>query len=404
MSLLQGKSGLSFNFDLEVIISCSVQKPRRIHWCMSQKGPHPLMLPFIFLGCFFAFITGLSFQLGWGLLIRAIIFVFSCFVLIVVSVVISLIGPRRVVYKLEDWDNPKLHYRPSYDTMKWNITLNTHTHTRYSDGKLSIEGAIKYHMAVGFNACVFTDHNTMENLGEVLRMQDKYAGKFVVIPGVEWTTARIHMCFLGIREWDCTTIPAHPMDEQIQAAIAEVHLRGGVVVVCHYPWSTGGPRPRIRDHPTRQQVLAWGADLLECANWDDDIALTDPESYEFCKNNPAIGPCAGTDMHDPIKNKLCGWTLLHAGEFTEDGIMKELRSHRTDVVLQDAGIPYPVKHSASWKFNVLRPLYMLGDMWKNLHRGGTVANLDTGGLVAWFGFLFLLFALVEGLRALGLFG
>ncbi len=370
---------------------------------MRQKGPHPLLLPFILLGGFVALIIGLSFPLGWGLLIRAIIFIIGCFALISTSVVVSLLGPRRVVYKLEDWDDPKLNYHPRYDTGKWNVTLNTHTHTRYSDGKLSVEEAIRYHAAVGFNAAVFTDHNTMANLDEVLRMQAKYKDRFVVIPGVEFTTERIHMCFLGIREWDCKTIPVHPTNAQIHAAIAEVHQRGGVVVVCHYPWSTGGPRPRIRDHPTREQMLKAGADFIECANWDDDIALTDLESYEFCKNHPTIGPCTGTDMHDPIKSPLCGWTLLHAKKFTEEGIMEELRAHRTEVILEPAGIPYPIKHSTSWKFKVLRPLYMLGDMWKNLHRGGPVANLDSGGLMAWLGFLFLIFALVEGLRALGLF-
>ncbi len=361
------------------------------------------MFPFVLLGCFVAIIIGLSFSLGWGLLIRAIFFILGCFLLIAISVVVSLIGPRRVVYRLEDWGDPKQYYHPPYDTAKWNVTLNTHAHTRYSDGKLSVEEAIKYHQAVGFTAAVFTDHNTMANLPEVEQMQAKYAGKFVVIPGVEYTTLRIHMCFLGVREWDCSTIPPHPTDDQIQAAITEVHRRGGVVVVCHYPWSTGGSRPRILDHPTREQVLAWGADFIECANWDDDIALTDPESYEFCKTHPAIGPCAGTDMHDPIKDPLVGWTLLHAAEFTEGGIMEELRAHRTDVALQPVGVPYPIKHSVNWKFKVLRPLYMLGDMWKNLHRGGPVANLDTGGLVAWFGFLFLIFTLLEGLRVLGLF-
>ncbi len=381
----------------------TIQKPPRIEGFMNHEAPHPLLLPLIFLGGFVAIIIGLSFQFGWDLFLRAIFFLFGCVAIIATSIIISLLGPRRVVYRLSDWDDPKLYYHPPYDTAKWNVTLNTHTHTRYSDGKLSVEEAIKYHNAVGFNAAVFTDHNTMANLPEVLQMQAKYAGKFVVIPGVEYTTARIHMCFLGIREWDCKTIPDHPPDEQLQEAIAEVHRRGGVVVVCHYPWSTGGIRPRIRDHPTREQVLSWGADFIECANWDDDIALTDPESYEFCKKHPAIGSCTGTDMHDPIKDRLVGWTLLRAGDFSEDGIMKELRAHRTDVVLEPAGIPYPIKHSANWKFKALLPLYMLGDMWKKLHRGGPVANLDTGGLAAWFGFLFLLFAFLEGLRALGLF-
>ena len=330
----------------------------------------------------------LSFLNGTWIWFRFILFIFVVIALIIFSVILSILGPSKFKYRLEDWDDTTQYSKLDYDKEKWNVVIDCHSHTNHSDGKLTVEQSIKYHLSVGFNACVFTDHNSLKNLNEVMAMKEKYKDTFMVIPGLEYTTYRIHMCFLGITEWDCKNdIPNHPSDEDIKKAIEKVHRMGGLVVVCHYPWSTWGINPRMPDHPTREQMYSWGVDLIECANWEDDISLIDYASYEFAKTRPNIGYCSGTDMHEPYKAPLSSWTLLNAEKFTEEAIMKELKNHRTEVILKPEGLKYPIKHKSNIWFNFLRPLMMFGDKLQDLYLGGKLTNLDvSGNFLVWLFF------------------
>ncbi len=117
----------------------------------------------------------------------------------------------------------------SYDKTKWNVVLDSHIHTKASDGKLTAEQCIKYHQSVGFNACVITEHNTMKNVRKVLELKEKYKKEFNLIPGVEYTTMRIHICLIGITDWDCKKISTRPTNDQIKQAIKKVHDKGGFV-------------------------------------------------------------------------------------------------------------------------------------------------------------------------------
>jgi len=83
------------------------------------------------------------------------------------------------------------------DTVPWdpdfgpyNVLLEMHSHTYYSDGAMSPEQMVEWAIAYGFTAIAVTDHNTI-NGG--LRAKE-YAGEkgynestIVVIPGVEYT-------------------------------------------------------------------------------------------------------------------------------------------------------------------------------------------------------------------------
>jgi hypothetical protein len=357
---------------------------------------NPLLLPFITLGVFSLSVFLISIGVGFSLFIRYLIFVFIVTFVIVASLATYFTGKSRYIYKDSDWDNIK-PYEPKYDKQKWNILLNTHQHTLYSDGKLTVEQAVRYNKAMGFNACVFTDHNNMNNLKDVLDAKERHKNDFVVIPGIEWTTGRVHLCFLGITEWK-ENIPWKPTNEEIKKAVDQVHQMGGVVVVCHFPWSMGGSKPRIPDHPSRQEMYDIGVDLIECANWDDDISLVDLDSYDFAKdpNHSHISPCTGCDMHTPEKDPLCGWTLVHADAFNEEAIMKELRNHRTDAILIPNGLPYFVKHGERLIYKILKPLYNFGNMFvQSVHKGGPVSNLDGNMISLDIIYIEIIFGLME---------
>ncbi len=216
-------------------------------------------------------------------------FVFFCALIIGSSVVTYMFGPPSTKYTNDSFD---WEFVPTeFDNTKQNILLDTHSHTLYSDGVLTVEQNILWHIANGFNACIITDHDTWAHVKEVRKMQEKYADEIILFAGSEWTTDVIHMNILfpldaeGFEDilapWD-----NYPSYEEIQDAIKETHDLGGLVTINHFNWSL----PRMPDHPKREEVYDWGADFIEIVNegtWDQ-------ASYDFVSGNE-MGMVAGTD-------------------------------------------------------------------------------------------------------------
>ena len=195
----------------------------------------------------------------WNLITRLIAFLLGCCGIIAISVLLNFFGPTKFYYRNADWSHPETWYHPTYDTSKWNVVLDTHFHTIRSDGRMDYEQAVLWHRAVGFNAFVITDHNRVCDMEELKRVQEKYRDEMVIIPGMEYTTEEIHMTFLGLTEWDTKSISMHPTHEQLRQAVKDAHDKGAVVIVCHYPWSMGGTRPRMPNHPSREGSVVMGS-------------------------------------------------------------------------------------------------------------------------------------------------
>jgi len=320
-------------------------------------------------------------------------------VIIYTSVILNLDGPRKYKYKMADWLDPANQYHPSgYDADKWNVLLDTHFHTRHSDGAMTVEEGIAWHVAMGFNAFFVTDHDTLSNADDIRRLKERYKDQILVMQGVEISTKRGDIAVLGLKEWDFSKFEGLDADEKVQRVVEEAHRQGALVGICHFPWSTGGEKPRWKPgtHLSRKKALDLGFDLMECCNWDDDISPIDDESLAFCQQHQGeIAPVAVTDMHQPDKDRLYGWTLLHVDEFSEEAVLSELRARRTDVLIMPGGVPYPTKHAENPRYAVIKPLSMLGAMFVSLHKGGSISNLDKKGVVAWFVYLVVLFLIIE---------
>nr|MDO8114843.1 CehA/McbA family metallohydrolase [Candidatus Sigynarchaeota archaeon] len=342
--------------------------------------------------------------LDWlGLVGRFMSYCMTAGIIISTSIAIALAGPRKYKFKISDWFGPSSQYHPAgYDKSKYNVVLDTHFHTRYSDGAMTVEEGIAWHIAMGFNAFFVTDHDTLANADDIRRLKEKYKDKILVMQGVEISTKRGDVNVLGLHEWDFDKLKSLDADEKVQCIVEEAHKQHAVVSINHFPWSTGGTKPRWKPgtHLTREKALQLGFDLMEVSNWDDDIATIDDVSIEFCKQHPDIAPVAVTDVHQPDKDRLCGWTLLHVDEFTEEAVMAELRAKRTDVLLVPGGVAYPTKHKENPAYTVVKPLAQLGTTFISLHQGGAIGNLDKKGVVMWFIYLVLLFVIIEGLAML----
>jgi hypothetical protein len=244
-------------------------------------------------------------------------------------------------YTDKTWKGVTPHIPPGYDGKNYNIVFDHHSHTNYSDGVLSIEQNVEWHLVMGFNALAITDHNNMRHLEKIKEIKEHYFQKEILITsGIEWTTVRLHLNFLGISEWN-ERIPYKPKDDKIIDVINNVHDQGGIVICNHIPWSIY--EANYKNHPSRDMLLKWGVDYIEIVNDDSQTEnVFDQESYNFClEHKGKIGMITGTDMHKPnglVSGGVHGWTLLNLKEITEEALMEELRKKKTKIIYSET--PY----------------------------------------------------------------
>jgi hypothetical protein len=215
--------------------------------------------------------------------------------------------------------------------------IDLHSHTLASDGWMTPEQNIKWHIANGYHAFVLTDHNTSKNVKETLALQAKYPG-ILIIPGFEWTTDRLHLNFIGIENYP-HRVPGHPTDGECADAIAKAKSLGAIVLVDHVTWTKDQPRLRSGElvHPTREQLLDWGADGFEINNemyWHDPYTLIMLDDIHHEWKGRKIFAGTGTDIHNPFRSWPTAWTqvLLEPGErerVTFDIVKKALLDART---------------------------------------------------------------------------
>jgi len=243
-----------------------------------------------------------------------------------------------MVYSDDDWKDVIPHVPPGYQKNKYNIVFDHHSHTKFSDGALTIKQNVEWHIAMGFNAITITDHNNMHHLEEIDHVREEYAKQgFLILSGIEWTTDKIHLNLLGLSKWE-RKISYKTTEDYIIETINEAHDLGAIVVCDHIPWSIN--EFNMKDHPSRETLFDWGIDYIEIINDDSKPEnVYDHESYDFCiKHNKEIGMITGTDMHTPdglAGGGVHGWTLMNIKEFTLEALMTELRKKQTNIIYSE---------------------------------------------------------------------
>lgn len=75
----------------------------------------------------------------------------------------------------------------------FNVFLDGHSHTKFSDGKLPVKKLIEFSIASGFNALIVTDHQTVAGGLEAEKLveeNEEFRNKITIIPGMEYTSCR----------------------------------------------------------------------------------------------------------------------------------------------------------------------------------------------------------------------
>lgn len=290
--------------------------------------------------------------------IRFFWFLFFTGIIITTCIIAENNAPEQYTYINSGFD---WSYTPSeLQASGNNISLDQHSHTIYSDGHLTPEQNVLWHICMGFNACIITDHNTIE--GALIAQQfarTHYNDVIKVIVGMEWSTNAIHLNFLNITQ----AIPNptnYPTPQQIRDAIDACHAQGGIVVANHYTRTL----EKSGYHPSRQDLLDWGVDYIEIFNgntFDEESLLN------WCNNTGGFGIITGTDMHSP-KN-VNAWTGLNVTEFTENAVVTEIINRRTAIFNNSIGATDYSETELTLPYRLVEPLIKIGELFKTFELG-----------------------------------
>eukprot|EP01133_Synstelium_polycarpum_P005637 gene5637-6506_t len=269
----------------------------------------------------------------------------------------------------------------------YNVMMDPHCHTTYSDGALTPEQNIQWHIANGYNAMVVTDHNTMDGAFVAQKIaREKYNDQIKVLVGMEWSNCRVHLNFIGINE---TVTPIkNPTDLDIQLAINRTHELGGIVVYNHRPWSYWSGQ----DTPTIEDFAAWGVDYFDVAN----TMYFDFQTLVYARNM-SIPICTANDYHG--STDATGWTVfnipnatynssepVNAAYFTEEQLWDVMKAGKSSIIFQVTGTGYDTSYTTTYN---PKGLYSFVDSQNCGDQTVTINHAEITSTVLWFIALFL---------------
>ncbi len=205
--------------------------------------------------------------------------------------------------------------------------VDLHAHTNASDGLLTPAQLAAWSISNGYDGLVVTDHNTMVAAEAVKEAAARLDPAFVVIPGVEFTSLRVHMNLIGVKTPMKKPGLLWASKQAIKAAIDHAHVEGGVVQFNHAAWY---PFKVLKFLP-REWWLAQGIDGWEVYN---GFGFVDEEALGFIKKHRGervMFAGAGTDVHDPAKHYRM-YTEVLTQDRSVNGVIDALKAGKTRVI------------------------------------------------------------------------
>jgi len=196
--------------------------------------------------------------------------------------------------------------------MAYNIDL--HCHSWFSaDGVSSPEDLIATARAKGLHGFALTDHNTCDGCRYLLdkgfvREDGRPVDDFVIIPGVEVTTAEGHLLCLGVILPYLKGAPAADVCKL-------VHEKGGIAIPPHpYDLFRAGIRQSVLD--------TLEIDALEVFNAATTLKRYNRMAFEYATMR-GLPMTAGSDAHHASAIGTA-YTILHTDDFSAKGLLEQI--------------------------------------------------------------------------------
>ena len=191
------------------------------------------------------------------------------------------------------------------------LKLDLHIHSQYSDDASgSPEEIIKSLKKKGLQGMAITDHNSVEGSLKALEVAPK---DFIVIPGVEISTADGHMLAFDIKKNIARNL-------SVQETVEEILDAGGIPVVPHLFRKMSGIKKE------KLETIYKKIPAMEVFN-GCSLPKTNIKTVKVAKEFN-LGGIGGSDTHHPIYAGS-GYTLIDSTDLNVDTILSEIMKKKT---------------------------------------------------------------------------
>ncbi len=165
------------------------------------------------------------------------------------------------------------------------MLIDLHVHTRFSDGKMSVEEVVRAALSRGLGGIAVTDHDCLEGGKALTRYVKKHGIGIIAIPGIEVSTKYAHILVYGVSEL--------PKSESILELIDKIHDDNGIAIFAHPFGKFFLFKYPLVDFKEALEKI----DAIECINgrvpWRSNL-----RAFELARflGKPCIG---GSDAHIP---------------------------------------------------------------------------------------------------------
>jgi predicted metal-dependent phosphoesterase TrpH len=191
------------------------------------------------------------------------------------------------------------------------IKLDLHVHSQYSeDGAGHPKDIMKQLQIKGLQGMAVTDHNNIQGSLEALKLKPK---DFIIIPGIEISTADGHLIALGVKE-------NIPRDLSVDETVDKIIEVGGIAVVPHLFRKMSGIKKE------KLQIIYKKIPAMEVFN-GCSLPETNIKTAKVAKEFN-LGGTGGSDAHDPSYAGY-GYTVVESTDMDMDSILSEIIGKKT---------------------------------------------------------------------------
>jgi predicted metal-dependent phosphoesterase TrpH len=197
------------------------------------------------------------------------------------------------------------------------INIDLHTHSFFSgDGVSSPEELIAAARAKGLHGIAITDHNTCEAVTyllekKLMRADGQPVDQFLVIPGVEVTTAEGHLLCIGATLPDPPKLKGRPAREVCDL----IHERGGLAIPPH-------PYDLFRAGIRFSTLETLPVDALEVFNAATTLRRYNRYAFMYAQER-GLPMTAASDAHHAAAVGTA-YTILNTEDLSVKGVLAQI--------------------------------------------------------------------------------
>ena len=215
------------------------------------------------------------------------------------------------------------------------IKADLHVHTTYSkDSLITPKDLIYYAKKSGLNAVAVTDHNQLEGAFKIAKETD-----FLVIPGMEVSSAEGHIVALNVKE-------LIPRGFSAAETVERIHKAGGVAIACH---------PYADFKGSLKESVCESFDAIEIINARGFPFKRSVKKATQTAEWLGLSRVGGTDAHYGPQIGY-GYTVIEAEEASVDAIAKAI----VEGHCQPFGHPVPITLNLMQEFERIKRMLKVG--------------------------------------------